>query len=169
MTTVSEAKRELAQIAERQAELQKIVDAAPKSLLTKPGAGSREVYWTIEAKFNTGGYKPFVLEANSIHPEVYAGGNVFTDCDTADAYADALDTLLMLRHQPGTEAVNYFSEQFMVTVDVNRVYAIGMYPDMRKITRISPCFATLDHAQAAIDTIGADRILRMFRTLHGVA
>jgi hypothetical protein len=143
MTTVTEARRALAQIAERQAELQKIVDAAPKSLLTHDGN------YTIGGAMIEDGFIAF---------------------ETAKAYGDALDTLLMLRHQPGSEAVGLTNNlQWFVEVRFNKIETYGWPETNSKIVRISPCFGTKGDAQAAIDTIGGDRILRMFRTLHGVA
>jgi hypothetical protein len=143
MTTVAEAKIELAQIAERQAALQKIVDAAPKSLLTKGG-------------YNIGG----PMNQDWVRGET-----------TALAYADALDTLLMLRHQPGSEPAKDEEQWTIRTGDVQRgtLSTTYLFGTNVKASRISPCFATDADARAAIDTIGADRILRMFRTLHGVA
>lgn len=142
MTTVADAKRELAQIAERQAQLQMIVDAAPKSLLANDDCisiGARMIYDEVD-------YAP-----------------------TADAYADALDTLLRLRHQPGTEAATSIARQFLVVIK-DGAADVDYYTNGEcKLERISPCFATESDAKAAIDTIGADRILRMFHTLHGVA
>ena len=147
MTTLAEARRELAQIAERQAELQKIVDAAPKSLLTANGGpnGSNVAYWMNS---------PAVEDTNVAH-----------------AYADALDTLLMLRHQPGSEVARDEEAQWAIECsDDGKSLRLSSWGCINyKVPYLSPCFSTREAAQAAIDTIGADRILRMFRTLHGVA
>lgn len=162
MTTVTEARRELAQIAERQAELQKIVDAAPKSLLEKHPSGSSAYYLTdgITGFHAVTGMKPFNDASD---------GNIFQSVDVADAYADALDTLLMLRHQPGSEAAIEGGVQCFIR-DADGNIAVDTWTSINyKTSCISPMFATFCDAQAAIDTIGADRILRMFRTLHGVA
>lgn len=139
-----EAQLELAKLAERQAELQKIVDAAPKSLLCEDGIGAHCISNRME---------------NS-----YVG-----DVATAIRYADALDTLLLLRHQPGTEAASDGKDQWLIDTSDDGLtldYWMGAH---FKLRFISPCFASDADAQAAIDTIGADRILRMFHTLHGVA
>lgn len=92
-------------------------------------------------------------------------GNIFQTEEIADAYADALNTLLLLRHQPGTVPAEDIVGQWMVCPgrDAGVWYTLDA-----KMGRISPCFATSEDAQRAIDTIGADRILRMFRTLHHV-
>jgi hypothetical protein len=144
MTTVTEARRELAQLAERQAELQKIVDAAPKILLVNQGE--------------------FCIGNRLIYDEVI-------DEATATAYGDALDTLLRLRHQPGTEAADGNKLQWTLDTqgDGNGITIDNWTCIDGKLRFISPAFATEAAINAAIGVVGADRILRMFRTLHGVA
>jgi hypothetical protein len=142
--SVAEARRELAQIAERQAELQAIVDAAPKSLVQPGGADG---FGLVD-----------IFEHDS-----------FASFKQRNAYADALDTLLMLRHQPGSEAANGENMQWSIETEANDLEITYWDSLDFKLRSLSPFFSTEEAAKSAIDTIGADRILRMFRTLHGVA
>ncbi len=81
-----------------------------------------------------------------------------------DDYYYAIDTMLELRQQPGSEAAKDGVRQYLISFDCDVENRTTTY----KIGMISPCFKTEEHAEAAIKAVGADRIARMFKVLHGV-
>src|SRR5690606_13974996 len=84
--------------------LRKIIEApepAP-SLLTKPKLRSRVYYWAVGHTTGGGTLTTNSLQACSLDPEVYVTGNIFQTEALAQSYAEAIDTMLLLRHQPGT-------------------------------------------------------------------
>jgi hypothetical protein len=84
-------------------------------------------------------------------------------------YYNAVSTMLELRQQPGSEAARN-GEQWVVTPTKEGSVKPDYWDDIVSKTRyISPCFRTKEHAEAAIKAVGADRIMKMFRTLHGVS
>lgn len=80
------------------------------------------------------------------------------------AYADAFNTLLDLRRQPGSEAAVDGKAQWYVNYSGVAEYyeTLG-----RKAECISPFFDSPDSALAAKEAVGWDRIKRMMDTLHG--
>ena len=85
-------------------------------------------------------------------------------------YWDAIDTMILLRRQPGSEAPKTDRQW---TIDYSRGHVIletwgGEHNLRSQVSRISPSFGSQAHAKAAIDTIGEDRLIRMFETLHGL-
>lgn len=167
-----QALAELAALKERADALEKIINApevAP-SLLTKPEPGGGKRYYTICGRAKR------ITEAEQYHtndpnPEVYKHGNIFTDLEIAEAYAEAVDTMLLLRHQPGTVAAKEGKEQFVIDIEgVSLRPFICPLEDLdMKAGYLSPCFITRKHAQDAVDAIGADRIVRMFKTFHHIS
>lgn len=139
MTTLSEAKRELAQLAIRQAELQRIIDTTPASLLVHGG------HSTI------GG----VMVHDAVETQ-----------EIADAWAEALDTLLLLRQQPGTVAPSN-DYQYVLEYDEDQIITDWFSSKRYKFTRISPCFTSEARARIAMSAVGEERLIRMFRVLHG--
>ncbi|OWT55252.1 hypothetical protein [Candidimonas nitroreducens] len=141
------------------------------SLLTEPRPGSGDKYWEIN---NFGGQLASMsCEALDEHQQRYQHGTIFQTKGLAAAYARAIDTMLRLRHQPGTESP---SNKIQATIEVERgddqsvasIYVTVREDVCNKTRGISPCFDTKEHAQSAIDTIGADRILEMFKTFHHI-
>lgn len=141
----------------------------PTSLLTKPEPGSEEGYWFISGDWS-GAVLLESAQANEDDPKYYEGGNMFQTDKLADAYAEAIETMLLLRHQPGTEPALAKKVQLVISprFGPDRLQICEWSSMDIKAEYLSPCFQTQDAAQAAIDTIGADRILRMFKTLHHV-
>lgn len=168
----NEALERLTALESEAAALRKIIEApepAP-SLLTKPEPLSRQDYWCItdstdicEAVFR-------VKDGAARHASHYVGGNIFTNEAVAKAYTEAIDTLLLLRHQPGTVAPVHDEAQCVIEPKVGAtVPYVQEWNNLdTKVSRLSPCFGTHGQAQAAIDAIGADRIERMWKTLHHI-
>jgi len=153
------------------AELRKLLTkpAPPRSLLTKPEPRDGSQYWAL----SFGQYCELVsVEGCACSSEVgfYAHGNLFQSEVIAKAYAEALDTLLLLRHQPGSERACGDRTQYIIrlTGDMGRLRVAGFDDTRLKAEYVTPCFVSQHWADLAIETVGADRILRMFKTLHGV-
>ena len=129
-----------------------------KSLLHTPGGE----YW----KMGIGQAGPFAAQ----RPE-YAddhSSNVFPSEEMALAYAEAIDTMLLLRHQPGTVGIEEGRQMYSIDPEsgnptIKQWWSLDCWS-----TRISPCFDSAESAQAAIDAIGDGRIRHMFRTFHHV-
>ena len=91
----------------------------------------------------------------------------FDDVQDALDYSKAVETMLLLRRQPGSSAAKDGDQYVICTRNtgfrIEKWFAVEC-----KTEFISPCFASKQAAQAAIDSIGKDRIIHMFNTLHGV-
>jgi len=97
--------------------------------------------------------------------------NMFSCHVIANRYKEAFETMILLRQQPGSEISKEDVVQFIISINgIGKIFLfIEAHDDfILKIDRISPCFASEEDAQRAIDTVGAERILRMFKILHGV-
>lgn len=154
------------------AALRKIIEApeVAGSLLTKPEPGSFKDYWGLKSS-GVSQIRADGFCANNSDSEAYAHGSIFQSKELAAAYADAIETMLLLRHQPGTVEAENGGWQCIITIadDGKDVIVYGFDTISEKAGQISPVFSEQEHALAAINTIGADRILRMFKTLHHVA
>lgn len=90
----------------------------------------------------------------------------FADEDQCERYAEALTTFILLRKQPGTEPVCE-SMQFVISNNYDLSLCIDVYNSKHiKTTRLSPCFDSEENAKEAIEKVGKDRILRMFKYFH---
>ena len=94
--------------------------------------------------------------------------NVFPSEEMALAYAEAINTMLLLRHQPGPVGIEEGRQMYSIDPEsgnptIKQWWSLDCWS-----TRISPCFDSVESAQAAIDAIGDGRIMRMFRTFHHV-
>ncbi|WP_323016410.1 hypothetical protein [Castellaniella sp.] len=157
--------------SEEVAALRKIIEApevAP-SLLTGPEPGSSKPYWVLGEHPVDGHLRAKNYFAKSPNTANYSHGNVFPNRDTASAHAEAISTMLTLRHQPGTVSPVSDKSQYLIDLDGDLIARVKSYcrADL-KFTRLSPCFDTEEQAQVALDTLGADRVKRMFETLHGI-
>lgn len=169
---LKELESKSAEIEVEVAKLRKIIEApdpAP-SLLTKPVPGGCARYWTL----SDGGFIELVARvktAVSGNPNYYTHGNIFQSEELAQAYADAIDTMLMLRHQPGTCPPSAKKNQWMIWPSdekCNSLEFFTFYYLASKCSMISPCFNSKDDALQAIEVVGKTRILNMFKTFHGI-
>lgn len=104
-------------------------------------------------------------------PTGFAAGNEvrglqgFETRTQAQAYAEAFNTLLDLRRQPGSEAAEDGKPQWVIWSDGS----VSVFHSnwQNKTSYISPMFDTEASALAAREAVGLDRILRMYNTLHG--
>lgn len=153
--------------------LRKIIEAPEpaKSLLTKPEPGSGKTYFAVTGN----GISPlhtYAYTAIATSPSAYQQGSIFQTQTLAEAYAQAIETMLLLRHQPGTVPAN--SGTYVLRVVTHYGQPILIKPDTWNSTGfvasfISPCFDTEADAIAAINTVGEERILRMFKTFHHIS
>ncbi len=156
-------------IKQETAELRKIIEAPEPatSLLTKPMPRSGKEYWSIT--FINGGVCANTAFAG-FATDYIDKGNMFQSKALGEAYADAVNTMLLLRHQPGTVS-NKYEHQFVICIAGSGTsIEILSYDDFTCIaSRISPAFKYEADAKKAIEAVGSDRILRMFKTFHHVA
>jgi hypothetical protein len=92
----------------------------------------------------------------------------FKSRDQMKAYASAINTLIELRRQPGTEKPDDSKRQWNIGITSGEVKPCFYNGANVRMDMISPCFATEEQAEAAKEKIGADRLKQMFNTLHGV-
>jgi hypothetical protein len=162
------ARAELTELVARAEALKKIIDAPErsKSLLRKPEPGSNGRYWYFKDTCT----KTWQVEyscATELGADGYRQGAIFQTKELAEAYAEALDTLLLLRHQPGTEPVSTLIQTQIILEESGAItYRSSVY-QYQKYQMISPCFINANAARNAVDAIGAERIFRMFRILQG--
>lgn len=166
----TELQQQIGKLEAEVARLRTLVDgpATAPSLLTKPVPVSGDVYYAI-------GFTPTnqfaVYQQCASVAALNDHGNLFQTRKLAQAYAEAIDTMLLLRHQPGSEPPGSREKQWGISIDDDPlrvvVNMLTMMP-IFKLVRISPMFATKEHAEAAIEAVGAERILRMLKTFHHV-
>lgn len=169
------ALQRLASIENEAQELRKIIEAPEpaKSLLSKPEPGSERTYWVVNASAYDGEgihrLTSVTREACSNWVQLYKHGNFFQSPQLAKDYALAIDTLLLLRHQPGTEPAIDGDRQWLVLLDWPlKLVASSCRYSYFKQTQASPCFKTEQYAKQAIETVGKDRLMHMFNTFHHV-
>lgn len=149
--------------------LRDIIEAPEKqdSLLTKPVPESDEKYYTIGGIPPLGGFTPIARTARTLENKCL-GGNFFQSQEIAGHYAKALNTFLLLRHQPGTDVPSDGRGQWFIELHEDNLL-IGMVCRIEyKINGISPPFTTRYFAEQAINAVGKDNIIHMFKTFHGI-
>lgn len=148
-------------------EIRKILEAPERaaSLLTKPVPLSGSEYWRLDKNTCTAGFN--TQDDRAVDSTSYPGGNIFQSEKLAKDYAEAINTMLLLRHQPGTEPVSG-RDQYVIQPSgaLTVVEAICYLNPNMKLARLSPSFSTKDHAIAAIESVGMARIMKMFKDLH---
>lgn len=168
----TEALERLDAIELQAAELRRTINApdlAP-SLLTKPKPGSGDEYYGLDG-YSTAPMGARMYLARETRMDKYSHGNIFQSKELAASYAEAIETMLLLRHQLGTVPAGQWA-QWMVEASQDCatmvVRCVARTDMLSKIGKVSPCFSTERAARDAIDTIGPARILRMFKTFHHV-
>lgn len=167
----TDALTKLAQLEKETKELRAILEKPESagSLLTKPVPGKHEPFWFLSESDDGLLLLPHEGQSSTSSKEFYKVGNIFQSEAIAQAYAEAIDTMLLLRHQDGTEEITAKIQYVIEPNDsIHGVYIENWLTTWCKLRLISPCFVTEEAAQSAIATIGAERILRMFKTFHGI-
>lgn len=154
----------MARIAEMEKELAELKNLAtaqdkPKSLI-KNDVGSETDSWFITVS----GDKAYVDFTSNM------GAMIFSDVNQVKRYAEAFTTFIKLRKQPGSEAVdssNTPRAQWVIRMSGSNTLEVASFgASYRKMTEISCCFNSKESAIKAMDTVGAENILQMFRNFH---
>lgn len=148
--------------------LRKILDHSvlPNSLLPYPTKDSdKQTYYISESE--NGKFYISSAQGNALALD---HGNVFVDRADADAYKEAINTFLLLRKQEGSTPTRDKVAQWLLEYDVegNKVVVARRYVLGSKMSRLSPSFASDEHANKAIKSIGKDKLIEMFKTFHHV-
>lgn len=153
--SIETLKRRLGALEAEAAELRKALEASEQEPVEKKPL--------VQAQ-RSRGYT--VLHSNDgyVSSEMMFFANGFATKSQAKAYAEAFNTLLDLRRQPGSEAAVDGKEQWFVSYSGIAEYSESLG---RKAERIFPFFDSHDSALAAMEAVGWDRIKRMMDTLHG--
>lgn len=164
-------------IASAQAQLVKLKDIidAPDplpSLLTKPLPGSGKGYWQIKGG-TYGELVAYRLVAHTADCRWYEHGSIFQTETLAREYSRAINIMLLLRHQPGSVPS---TDDAQCQIEVKRDGSTGEfileYPvridKATKMNKFSPCFVTEQAARDAVQAVGEERLLHMFKTLSGL-
>ncbi|MGL5219788.1 MAG: hypothetical protein ACRC8G_10000 [Plesiomonas shigelloides] len=155
--------KKLAQLEKEVADLKAMLEKPQRtpSLLMRP-AEDLDVYWEIHSGAATG--RLHAVDCEGIQRGVH--GNCFQSESLAKAYAEAIDTMLLLRHQPGTRKGSGSAMWCIGTTATGHLTIFRSNVDCTGL--ICPAFDNAESARAAIAVIGIARILRMFKVLHHV-
>lgn len=154
MTNKQEAKQQLEKL---EAEVQKL-----KEIINKPEkAGSllEDGEWLMclqpyHWRYGTQPVDPFNFESSSI----------------AQSYAEAFNTMLALRKCEGSECCidDKFQSAIGISQSLEDLRVFNYTSSYAKFDSASPMFISEEYAQAAIDKVGKENIIKMFKTLHGI-
>lgn len=140
--SIETLKRRLDALETEAAELRKALEA-PEPVEKKP------LIWTDQ-------HNAWLLDSDEI--------GCVQNQKVAARYAEAFNTLLDLRRQPGSEAAVDGKAQWFID-GTGRVF---LYSELHlKLSEICPPFDSKTSARAALAVVGWDRIKRMYYTLHG--
>ena len=156
MTNKQEAKQQLEKL---EAEVQKL-----KEIINKPEkAGSLLENGQYHLANNGSALVSYMT--GSKH-----GYNSFNDELIAQAYAEAFNTMLALRKCEGSECCidDKFQSAIGISQSLEDLRVFDYTSSYAKFDSTSPMFISKEYAQAAIDKVGKDNIIKMFKTLHGI-
>ena len=156
MTNKQEAKQQLEKL---EAEVQKL-----KEIINKPEkAGS--LIEDGQYHIVNGGSDLEIYPTGCTH-----GYNSFNDELIAQAYAEAFNTMLALRKCEGSCTTVNGKEQWSIDIDqsLKGIETYAYSGNYSKIITLSPSFSSKEYAQAAIDKVGKENIIKMFKILHGI-
>lgn len=163
LTKLENEAKELRKILEETPPACAEVPAAPRSLLTRPEPGSGVHYYRTIGEWDT----PSTHIACNVDRKEYKGGNYFQSLELAKKYRDAIRTLLLLRHQPGTTHLQdtTLDKRFIDFLGTCNLRVSPGGPFEYRIMGLSPAFISEHWALRAIENVGKDRILDMAKTL----
>lgn len=148
--------------------LRKVIEepeSAP-SFLSKPVPGSKDEYFRIGTE-STGRFSVIESVAHNHEAAYYTHGSTFQSEELATDYAEAIDTMLLLRHQPGTVSPIPGRQAYGISW-WKRAANIVIAPLESGTVLISPHFSSREYAEAALQTIGPDKIIRMYKTFGNI-
>lgn len=122
----------------------------------------------LREQLNKPEYKALFDLSNQNKSYVWASRFVYPDQDTAKAYHEAFGTLIQLRKCHGSEPVSDKEQHFISLNHSNNLRILRSRFVGDKVSEISPAFDTQENAQKAIESIGEENIINMFKTFHGV-
>ena len=111
-----------------------------------------------------------LLEVNGSTDDMYIWAlRVCADKNILDEYYKAFKTFLLLRQQEGSEPPKD-GEQWCIVCNSSTVelYVSSFIHQDNKINRLIPSFKTVEYAQKAINFVGEENIIHMFKTFHGI-
>lgn len=95
--------------------------------------------------------------------------SVYPNQATYEAYRGAFKTFIELRKCQGTEpASGTYQHSMMPTAKMEKITILSSTHQSDKMMNLSPTFDTEDNLRAAIESVGKENILNMFKTFHGV-
>lgn len=94
--------------------------------------------------------------------------NYYASKEQATAYADAFEVLRLIRRQPGIVDPTGDSSVYRPTVTDDRKVAVFLSQHVFPGFCMFPCFRSEQAAQAAIDAVGAERMIKAAKWLAGV-
>lgn len=158
--------------AEQIAKLKKQVEALQRTiesmennkscLIRSPDASS-----TYEGAYIIGRDEIFDFEIDYVATIAGCTTMHFLDEDQCKRYANALTTFILLRKQPGSEVAVEGRVQYLIGVNYAGEICVHFYEKLgNKVTEISPCFDSVQSAWCAVEVLGKDRILNMFKYFH---
>ena len=102
------------------------------------------------------------------HPKDKSNGNILSSEPVAKEWAKAINTMFLLRRQPGVKAATKDTVQYLLYQGCGSVRVTQYQSLDSKLYFVSPCFENDKLAHLAITTVGEETILHMFKTLQGL-
>lgn len=94
------------------------------------------------------------------------------DFDWVDAkpkpWIEAMRVLWELRQCAGVEASTNDCLQYTISLYSGKIEYLRWSDLSPKVVRLFPSFSTVEHVEAAVEKVGADRIMAMFNYMNGV-
>ena len=154
MTNKQEAKQQLEKLEAEVQKLKEIINKPEKAVSLLEDGEWLMCLQPYHWRYGTQPVDPFNFESSSI----------------AQSYSEAFNTMLALRKCEGSCTTVNGKDQWSIDIDVSlkdtEIYAyLGNYS---KIIALSPSFSSKEYTQAAIDKVGKENIVKMFKTLHGI-
>ena len=163
--SIADLQKNISEAQKQAEELQKQINEPekPNALLERVEAGVGNSYYTVTG-YNSVAYN----QSNTDKEETYKG-NSFTTQEQAENYRKAFETFLELRRCTGTVKVKNNVEQYTIGLEYDLSICTRSYRGLdSKGECLSPCFSTGTAALNAIETVGEENILHMFKTFHGL-
>ena len=159
MTNKQEAKQQLEKLEAEVQKLKEIINKPEKAVSLLEEKGEYMVY-NSDGKF---------CAVRVAYP-YDLGANRFTSAYIAQAYSEAFNTMLALRKCEGSECCidGKFQSAIGVSPFLEDLRVFNYTSSYAKFDTTSPMFISKEYAQAAIDKVGKENIIKMFKTLHGI-
>lgn len=158
-----------AAIAAAQAELERLQAIEPEELhpmtlpLGRMCIGKR--YWQIISEGNARSLKE---GCDILDSSLWNTGNYYDSEEQAAAYADAFEVMRLIRRQPGIVDPSSSGNVYRPKISSNGMIFIDCLAVHYLSFCMFPCFKSQQAAHAAIDAVGAERLVRCANWLAGV-